>query len=327
MDASPRKETHPLSETYAKYALGLAREDLLDSDKDPQERSKRRHALVAELIRRGVQGWPERGTFYTGALAPGCIPCLNGRGSNLCLTTLCTRECFFCFNPKPRAEGISVHGLAVSSEDDVPGILAERGICSVGISGGEPLLGPDKVLRIIKILRGHFGSSLRIDLYSNGDLFTPRLLKKLDAAGLNGLRLNLAANGYNIEPLRMALMEFSDVSVEIPVIPKHAKRLEKMARDLDRILAPRLILHELFVSAQNADSLRRLGLRSVNKAAGNLTWSPVAESDECALELMLYALDHAPKLSVYYCSTSTQEWIAEKALAREKSRVRKNGES
>ncbi|HVA66402.1 MAG TPA: radical SAM protein [Elusimicrobiota bacterium] len=311
----PKKEKRAISETYQKYALGLAKNKLLEQSPSPGERDGRRKELVAELVRRGVKGWPERGTFYTGLLAPGCIPCLGGRGSNLCLTTLCTRDCFFCFNPKPRAEGISVHGLSVSSESDIPGILAQRGIRSVGISGGEPLLKPDAALRIIKTLRDHFHDSLRIDLYSNGDMFTPEILRSLRDAGLSGLRLNLASNGYNPAPLELALTEFSDASVEIPIIPSHAQRLQKMVRAMANIKAPRLIMHELFVSAQNVDALRRLGMHAAGEMGEKLTWSPVAGSDESALELFLYCMDHAPKLSVFYCSTGTQEWIAENALA------------
>ncbi|MDE2313672.1 MAG: radical SAM protein, partial [Elusimicrobia bacterium] len=290
----PRKEKRAISETYQRYALGLAKNELLKRDPLAGEGSGRRQALVNQLIRRGVKGWPERGTFYTGLLAPGCIPCLGGRGSNLCLTTICTRDCFFCFNPKPRSEEISVHGLTISSESDIPRILAERGIRSVGISGGEPLLKPDAVLRIIKILRGHFRETLRIDLYSNGDRLTASLLRDLHSAGLSGMRLNLAANGYNPGPLETALREFSDVSVEIPVIPRHVKRLQKMVREMARIKAPRLILHELFVSAQNADALRRLGMHAADKMGEKLTWSPVAGSDEAALELILHCMDHAP---------------------------------
>ncbi len=317
------KPLHPknLSETYQRYALGLARKDSLDPEKDPRADAQRRSALIDELVRRGIKGWPQRGTFYTGQLPPGCIPCLGGHGSNLCLTTLCTRECFFCFNPKPRANSMSVHGLEISSEEDVPGVLAQRNIRSVGISGGEPLLRADTVLRIVKMLRKRFKNTVRIDLYSNGDLFSRDGLKKLRAAGLSGLRVNLAANGYNVAPLKTALAEFSDVSVEIPIIPSHTKSLEALVHKLERINAPRLILHELFVSAQNIDALRRLGLRAADKTSGKLAWSAVAGSDEAALKLLLYCLDCAPKLSAYYCSTGTQQWIAENALKNESVRA------
>jgi pyruvate formate-lyase activating enzyme-like uncharacterized protein len=304
------------SEVFERYALGLARQESLAPDADTG-RLKRRKALIEQLLHRGVRGWPERGTFYTRRLPAGCVPCLKGQGSNLCLTTLCNRDCFFCFNPKPRAEGLSVHGQAVAQESDIPAVLEKFAIRSVGLSGGEPLLDPERVLRILALLRKRFGAGLRVDLYTNGSLLTTPLLKGLRQAGLDGMRLNLAANGYKAAPVTLALEEFSDVEVEIPVIPGHEARLRKLVRELDGAGAPTLIVHELFVSAHNLDAMRRRGCqRAAGQAPDKLSWSPVAGSDEAALKLLLYSLVHTKTLSVYYCSTGTQQWIAEEALKR-----------
>ncbi|MBI3553413.1 MAG: radical SAM protein [Elusimicrobia bacterium] len=308
------------SEVQQRYAVGLARTDALPPEADPEARLARRHRLVAALTARGVRGWADCGTFYTRRLPAGCIPCLKGQGSNLCLTTLCNRDCFFCFNPEPRAEGMSVHGRAVSSEAQIPAILEEFDVKSLGLSGGEPLLDPDRVVRVIGRLRRRFGPGLRIDLYTNGDLLTPRVLDRLVSAGLDGLRMNLAVNGYDIAPVKLGLSGLAGVSVELPVIPWHRARLRRLVRELDTLGAPQLILHELFVSAHNIDSLRRLGCRlAADGKTDKLAWSPVAGSDEEALELLLYAMDQARLLSVYYCSTGTQQWIAEQALARRRS--------
>lgn len=301
------------SEIFERYAAGLARKDALPAGSPDPER---RRALVDQLVRLGARGWPERGTIYTRTLPKGCGPCLEGQGSNLALTTLCTRDCFFCFNPKPRADNLSVHGRAVDFEDEVPDVIEELDVRSLGLSGGEPLLDPARVLRVLRGLRRRFGPGLRLDLYTNGDLLTPPLLAELHAAGLDGLRLNLAANGYHLGPVALALTRFKDVEVEIPAIPSHKARLFRLVRELDSLGVPHLILHELFVSAHNLDALRRNGCRSAQPALPHLTWSSVQDSDETALEVLLYGLKHARRLSLYYCSCATQQWIAEKALAR-----------
>lgn len=305
------EEPRELSPVFEKYAAGLARDKAL-----PPGAGNRRGELIVEFLSRGGKGWPERGTLFTRSLPPGCAQCLDGRGSNLCLTTLCTRECFFCFNPKPRSEGLSVHGKAVSDESEIAGILAQNGIASVGLSGGEPLLDPERTIRIVKLLRERFGKDLRIDLYTNGDLFTEALLDRLHAAGVDGVRVNLAANGYDLAPVKLAVGRIGDVTVELPAIPRHRESLKRVVRELDAAGAGHLILHELFASAQNIDALSDRGCKAAEGDYDKLTWSGVAESGELALEIMRYAQDTAKTLSVYYCSCATQQWIAETALAR-----------
>jgi pyruvate formate-lyase activating enzyme-like uncharacterized protein len=311
-----RRNPAPVSETFERYAVGLARNETLPVEESSALLNSRRERLLAELRDLGVQGWPERKTYYTRTLPNGCVLCLAGRGSNLCLTTRCNRDCFFCFNPKPRADGISVHGRKVDDLDEAPQILSQFGISSVGLSGGEPLLDPGQVMDTARILRSKMGPDLRIDLYTNGDFLTTELAKQLKSSGINALRINLAASGYKIRAVEVALEVFDEVEVEIPAIPTHVARLRRLMEDLERIGAPHLILHELFCSAQNIDRMRQLGLKGKDeKAAETLTWRAVSGSEETALDLMLYALKRATKLSVYYCSCGTQEWIAEQALS------------
>jgi pyruvate formate-lyase activating enzyme-like uncharacterized protein len=209
-----------------------------------------------------------------------------------------------------------VHGKAVREESEIPDVLLQNGIASVGLSGGEPLLDPKRVLRIVKLLRERFGKDLRIDLYTNGDLFTPDLLDELRQAGVDGLRINLAANGYKLDPVQMALGRIGDVTVELPAIPQHRESLKRIVRELDAVGAKHLILHELFASAQNIDALSDRGCRAAEGDYDKLTWSGVADSGELALEIMRYAQENTKTLSVYYCSCATQQWIAENALKR-----------
>lgn len=304
-----------LSEAFERYALGLARAQGLP----PAQVNTRTQRLIARLKSAGIKGWPEHLTFYTRSLPQGCRPCLQGLGSNLVLTLKCNRDCFFCFNPKPRTGGMSVHGLNIRTHKQAARHLTGLGIKSVGISGGEPLLEPEKLLALVRDLRQKLGK-VRIDLYSNGVLFTPKILQALRAAGVDGLRVNLAADDYSIRAVALARLFFRDVEVEIPVIPEHKSRISRLMDDLESLGCKHLILHELFSSAQNMDALLKQGRRA--KPGGkpsNLTWQPVARSEEAALGLLLEALKKCKKLSVYYCSCGTQAWIAERALKHGKS--------
>ncbi|MBI5239251.1 MAG: radical SAM protein [Elusimicrobia bacterium] len=299
------------SEALQRYALGLAREKLLAPAGN--ESAKRRAALLRKLKKAGIKGWPQRATLFTRSLPAGCRPCLRGLGSNLVMTLKCNRDCFFCFNPKPRTAAMSVHGRAVGSLKEGVELLAGLGVKSVGISGGEPLLEKKKVLALARALRRRFGCSLRIDLYTNGDLLDAGVLMQLKTAGVSGLRLNLAANGYDAAPAALALGFFKDVEVEIPMIPEDKGRVLVLLGQLDELGCRHLILHELFASAANVSRME--GRRAHQRRAG-LTWSGVESSEEAALEVLLAAVKAKRRISVYYCSTGTQGWISRRAMAR-----------
>jgi pyruvate formate-lyase activating enzyme-like uncharacterized protein len=303
------------SEALQRYALGLSRERLLVAA--DAGAGQQRAALLRRLKAAGIKGWPGRMTFFTKSLPAGCRPCLRGQGSNLVMTLKCNRDCFFCFNPKPRAAGMSVHGRSVRDLKEGVALLAALGVKSVGISGGEPLLELGKVLALARALRRRFGGALRIDLYTNGDLLTAPVLKRLKAAGVSGLRLNLAAGGYETRAAALALGVFKDVEVEIPMIPEDKGRVLALLGRLEELGCRHLILHELFASAAN---VARMAGRKAHERRGGLTWSGVAGSEEAALEVLLAAARAKRKISVYYCSTGTQAWIARRAMARASSR-------
>ena len=303
------------SEALQRYALGLAREKLLAPAAG--DSGKRCAALLLKLKKAGIKGWPQRMTLFTRSLPAGCRPCLQGLGSNLAMTLKCNRNCFFCFNPKPRTATMSVHGRSVGSLKEGVELLASLGVKSVGISGGEPLLEKKKVLAFARALRRSFGRSLRIGLYTNGDLLSTRVLRELKSAGVSGLRLNLAANGYDAAPAALALGFFIDVEVEIPMIPEDKGRVLVLLGQLDELGCRHLILHELFASAAN---VARMEGRCAHKRRAGLTWSGVESSEEAALEVLLAAVRTKRKISVYYCSTGTQGWISQRAMARAQAR-------
>src|SRR5262249_1809864 len=142
---------------------------------DP-ELAVRLEDLLRELRSAGVKGDGASMTLYTRELPAGCVGCLRGLGTNLYVTGLCTRACFFCFNHKPRKDGSVAHGIPVRSAPEAAEIVERFGLRSVGVSGGEPLLYPERVEGIIRALRAR-GRPLRIDLYSNGDRAAPHVLR------------------------------------------------------------------------------------------------------------------------------------------------------
>ena len=275
-------------------------------------------ALFGELRAGGVKGDGSSMTLFTRGLPAGCRSCLKGRGTNLYVTGLCTRDCFFCFNHKPRKDELVVHGIPVKSAAEAAEVVERFQLHSVGISGGEPLLFPDRVVELLRALRA-LGRPLRIELYTNGDRAVPALLRRLKGAGLDSLRINMAARDYDLSPLRRALDIFSDLAVEIPAVPSQLARQKKLILELEALGVPYLNLHELFVSPENAARMTAEGYAAVDADHQHLIWKPVPESGEAALKLLLFALRHTRRLSAYYCSCGTQETISRRGLARRAS--------
>jgi len=305
---------------YSRKADGLRRDIGVRGAATDRERARRVKALLDALVRAGVKGSIEHRTLYTRRLPPGCRGCLGGKGSTCFITGKCTRECFFCFNEKPRRDGMVMHGIPVDSPDEALEIVDRYALRTVGISGGEPLLFPDRVLGMLRAFKRH-SAGLRVDLYTNGDRLTPPLARELREAGLDSVRFNLAAREFDTAPVRLALEHFDEVTVELPVVPERMMELEAMVLELDALGVPFLNIHELFACRENERGVVARGHAAEGKEAGTLQWKPVAEAEEAALSLLLFGLKNTKKLSIYYCSCGTQELIGSRGLRRRR-RVR-----
>jgi pyruvate formate-lyase activating enzyme-like uncharacterized protein len=271
--------------------------------------------LLGRLRDAGIKGDFESMTLYTRRLPPGCRSCVSGKGSNLLVTGLCTRDCFFCFNEKPRRDETMVHGLPIDDPSEAPAIVARYGLRSVGLSGGEPLMRPQRVLALLDALKA-MPDPPRVELYTNGDLAHVDTLRRLRDAGLDAIRFDLAARDYDLDPVRRALRFLPEVAVEIPIVPEHKEKLERMVLELDALRVPFLNIHELFLCAENNARVVASGQVPLEADSRHLLWRPTAASGVAALELLLFALERTKTLSVYYCSCGTQEMIAARGLKR-----------
>lgn len=309
------KETDDLS-WYARRAARSA----VAPGAEPEPAQVERIAVLLERLRAaGVKGDGESMTLFTKGLPAGCRPCLSGKGTNLYVTGLCTRDCFFCFNQKPRKDELVVHGIPVEDPAEAPEIVERFGLRSVGLSGGEPLLFPERVLAILDALKA-MPRPPRVDLYTNGDRATPELLRRLKGAGLDSVRVDAAARGYDLTPVRLAREFFDEVAVEIPVVPEDMPKLRPMVLALDALGVAHLNIHELFLCAENTERVLAKGERPKEGAqSAHLMWRPTARSLECCLELLLFAAERCRTLGVYLCSCGTQETISRRGLRRRRA--------
>jgi pyruvate formate-lyase activating enzyme-like uncharacterized protein len=300
---------------YARKADTLRKEIPLRRADDDADRSARVSALLEALRCGGIKGSLERRTLYTRRLPPGCRGCLAGKGTNAYVTGKCTRDCFFCFNQKPRVDELVVHGIRLAEPEEAPDVVRRYRLRSVGVSGGEPTLRPERLLRLVRALRT-LPDRVRIDLYTNGDRLTDGLLAQLKDAGLDAIRFNLVAREFDTEPLERALRYFDEVAVEVPVIPDRLPEMEDMVLRLDALGVPFLNIHELFACRENSMRVVEKGYRSGGEVGDGLLWEPVDRADEAALSLLLFALRRTARLSTYYCSCRTQQDISRRGMRR-----------
>jgi pyruvate formate-lyase activating enzyme-like uncharacterized protein len=300
---------------YARKADALRNGIAVERVDDDPGRAERVSALLEALLRGGIKGSVERRTLYTRRLPPGCRGCLGGKGTNAFVTGKCTRDCFFCFNQKPRKDELVVHGIRLAEPEEAPEIVRRYGLRSVGVSGGEPTLRPERLLRLVRALRT-LPFRVRIDLYTNGDRLSDELLSELKDAGLDALRFNLVAREFDTEPLERAMRWFDETAVEVPVVPERLPEMRDMVLRLDALGVPFLNIHELFACRENSARVAEQGYGSEGGTGDALQWEPVAAGDEAALTLLLFALQNTARLSVYYCSCRTQEDISQRGMRR-----------
>jgi pyruvate formate-lyase activating enzyme-like uncharacterized protein len=223
---------------------------------------------------------------------------MRGSWSCVFLNNNCTAACFFC--PKEHGEQTiaSTNYLDFPHLKDFLNYMEINQISGVSISGGEPLLVADQVLEWLGTIRNKFGPEIYLWLYTNGDLVDEHILLALQKAGLDEIRFNICARGYDLTPVELACRYFETVSVEIPGIPEDEEALKQALPQLVEIGVKHLNIHELFVTQENyrAFANRPYTYLEPGQAAG------VIESELMILSLMKYALEKQIDLPINYCS-------------------------
>jgi pyruvate formate-lyase activating enzyme-like uncharacterized protein len=185
--------------------------------------------------------------LYLGELSPGCRACKDGVWDCVFTTMRCNLDCDFCYSPHAIPDGYSGSAFG-RTPGEVVANHAKTEIRGIGFSGGEPFLDPTCLLEWVAGL-----ASGRPDayywVYTNGLLVTDEILCRLHELGIDEIRFNAAATGYDhptvLENMRRAARHIRNVTVEIPAIP----------RDVERVLASLSIWSDLGVSYLNLHEL------------------------------------------------------------------------
>ncbi len=282
----------------------------------------RRDGLLRSVKERGAAASCAGTKIHTPPISPGCRLCVEGAWSCLFINNRCNCRCFYCPTSQDHIGEPGTNNLDFPDVADYLDYLERFGFGGVSMSGGEPLLTPEKTLAYLTAVRKRFGDSVHLWMYTNGTLVTRDLLLQLRDAGLNEIRFDIGAIGYRLEPLRLAAGIIEHVTVEIPAVPEDVPLMREKMVELVESGVRYLNLHQMRLTPYNYPALAPRGYTFVH--GSKVT---VLESELAALELMAHALESQLPLGVNYCSfVYKNRFQALAGRRRYAALVRKTGE-
>jgi pyruvate formate-lyase activating enzyme-like uncharacterized protein len=217
----------------------------------------------------------------------------------LFVTGVCERDCFYCPLSEERRgkDVVYANERRASSDSEIIEEAHAIGALGTGITGGEPLLKRDLVLRSIRSLKREFGEDHHIHLYT-GARPGPSSLRDLAEAGLDEIRFHPPTSDWSepgtlSEALQNAKSAGLLAGVEIPAIGPAPGIVEAVLKN-DAFLN----LNELEFSETNQSALLALGFKSQDYGCGAVGSESVA-------------LDHfrIEGLKVHYCTSAFKDAV------------------
>ncbi len=295
-------ENKLLNVSNVKQVIGWAYSDFKWLTKKEAVRVNRERNQLLKALSDEVRFRWSDSKIYTGTLSPGCIICGEGTWSCMFINGLCTAHCFFCpQDRKMKKERLPLieEGIIFTKPRDYVNFLEKFGFKGVGFSGGEPLLIFEKLLAFIKQIRLYFKDEMYLWIYTNGDLVTRDKVRLLKKTGLNEIRFNISARGYDLHCVELAVGSIDTVTVEIPAIPEDFEIVRKSLSRMRDIGVKYLNLHQLSTKNFNYKNYINRNYTFLHHPS-----VPIAESELTALKLFQYALDKKIILPINYCSAS-----------------------
>ncbi|MCU0645508.1 MAG: radical SAM protein [bacterium] len=186
-------------------------------------------------------------TVCLGELSPGCLLCKNGEWDCSFITPACNLNCEFCISPFVSHSHIPISAYGKTIEGMITN-YKKIGIKGISFSGGEPFLNFMEILTRLQTLKQALPDTYYW-LYTNGMLVTKAQIDILADSGIDEIRYNTAATGYNDKKI-LRIMEYSaqkiaNVTVEIPLILRDKETLGSAIPDYSSAGVQYLNLHEL----------------------------------------------------------------------------------
>ncbi len=231
-------------------------------------------------------------------LSEGCKLCTEGKWSCLFISGVCNAKCFFCPTRQDVENEVpSSQMKSFETPEDYADYINYFGFKGVSLSGGEPLLDIEKTISYIKAVREKCDPDIYIWVYTNGLIGTEENFKLLKNAGVNEVRFNLCASGYDLSLIEKASGIIDNITVEIPAVPEDCEKLIEMLPKLVKLGVKYLNLHTLRPTEYNIEKILH---RPYTLAHGE---APIIiESELTALTVMEFAASNKLDIGINYCS-------------------------
>jgi pyruvate formate-lyase activating enzyme-like uncharacterized protein len=242
-------------------------------------------------------------TKYTDNHSPGCMSCQNGKWLCIYLTYLCPAHCRFCPSPFKNDQIISPFG---TDRNVILDYLKKYDFNGIGFSGGDPFVKFNRLVDWLYFFKCEL-PQYYFWAYTSGITITQKQLEILSESGLDELRFNIAATGYNsediIQKIERAVKLIPGIAVEIPSIAEDYDQLIRILPTLDRIGVKYLNLHE-YISAGKEENEQEWGDFLLNKVS-RLKFSLSSLSN--TKKITNFCKEHKLRIKLNNCSLLKKE--------------------
>ncbi|MGQ0534927.1 MAG: radical SAM protein [Methanobacteriota archaeon] len=263
-------------------------------------------------------------SFATGKVPLACSMCEKGSKMVLFATGVCHYQCFYCPVSAERrmARDAWVNEKRIRA-DDFAAIEAEARAMratGTGITGGDPMLAPERTLEYVRFLKKTFGARHHIHLYTQVP-FAESYVRDLDEAGLDELRFHphpdfwsRMAEDYHDPLIRAALQTDMTVSIEVPCLPDRERDLAALIDYACGVGVHNVNVNELEFSPTNARALRGHGYEYRDDVS-----NVVAGSRDVAWRLAKRF--EGKKTKVHFCSSPFKDAVQLRNRLRRRSKT------
>ena len=263
---------------------------------EASEKEEERNQIFQKLDKK--LNWSFKNTKpWINSLSKGCQLCGQGEWSCLFITGKCNAKCFYCPTSQEQDGIPSTQLTSFDNPEDYVEYLKYFGFKGASLSGGEPLLVFERTLNYIQTIKKELGDEIYLWMYTNGLLGSKEIYQKLSDAGINEVRFDIGATGYNLKYIQLASGIISNLTVEIPAVPEDLENIKQVIPELIKLGVTNLNLHQLRLTNYNAPKLLK---RDYTYLHGEQ--ATVLESELTALKIIEFVVDHNLNIGVNYCA-------------------------
>ncbi|OKY78268.1 MAG: Pyruvate formate-lyase activating enzyme family protein [Candidatus Methanohalarchaeum thermophilum] len=255
-----------------------------------------------------------------GELPTGCRLCEKGAKAVLFLTGQCDNQCSYCpVSVERKNKDITyINEKEVSSREDLLHELKSMNALGTGITGGEPLLCYERLIRYLKIIKEELGGDHHVHLYTTKPIDVEKQ-NRLKMYGLDEIRYHFPGLNYSSKlhkSLELSSRKF-DTGIELPSIPNYEEEIidliEKINEPIDF-----LNLDELEFSESNFEKLKERGFRGESRLNNSIKGS------KRTAKKVFKELKPEFEFTLHFCSSSFKDSVQLKNRYRRKSKNIKN---